>query len=636
MNLLKNKQVLQKYKNKSTKNNKIIIYADIETIIINKKHYPYAIGWSHNNDFNYSITSREDEIMNYKVIQNFFQKLDSQKKYIVYFHNMSNFDGFIVLNKLIQLNLKVELTERNNIIYNIKINKNINIRDSFLLIPFALKDISKYLCSKHAKLDFPIHLIHLKNIIERKKEIIEYLKEDVLTLQESMDVFSNLILKEYDYNIHHSFSLSSISFNIFRKKFYDINKYPIFKNTRYEEEFLEKAYIGGINEVFKPLLIKGFSYDINSLYPFSMTKDLPIGKGKYIDDLSNIDKDTWFGFAKVIVKAPYQKRPVLPLKVDGKVLLPYGEWCGIYFSEEIKNAEKFGYTFEYLEGYQFNRGPVTKTFSETLYKNRLSYEKEHPMNMIIKLLLNSLYGRFGMKILKTNKKIINIDQFDYYNTTYDIIFSNSLEQDTVFIEYLFKSSINKQKLSQKERLKEYDVNTAIHIAAAITAYSRIHMTQYIINENVYYTDTDSIYTTEKLEGHFIGNQLGQMKLENKILKGVFIVPKTYYFINSLYQKIVKFKGFNANIVNTVKLHEKIFKNDTTYVWKRLSFFKKNFKELEITLSSSEIKNTLDLTKREKVFDCTGKWVDTEPFEIYNMEKVVDIKPKHHQLIIYKN
>jgi hypothetical protein len=86
----------------------------------------------------------------------------------------------------------------------------------------------------------------------------------------------------------------------------------------------------------------------------------------------------------------------------------------------------------------------------------------------------------------------------------------------------------------------------------------------------------------------------------------------------------------------VKLHEKIYNKNTTYEWKRLSFFKKNFKELEITLSSSEIKNTLDLTKREKVFDCTGKWVDTKPFEIYNMEKVVDIKPKHHQLIIYKN
>jgi hypothetical protein len=93
------------------------------------------------------------------------------------------------------------------------------------------------------------------------------------------------------------------------------------------------------------------------------------------------------------------------------------------------------------------------------------------------------------------------------------------------------------------------VNTAMQIAAAITAYSRMHMSQFIVDENVFYTDTDSIYTKEPLENHLIGKELGQMKLEAKIIKGVFIAPKTYYYIHynlekKKIEKIIKFKGFN--------------------------------------------------------------------------------------------
>ena len=47
-----------------------------------------------------------------------------------------------------------------------------------------------------------------------------------------------------------------------------------------------------------------------------------------------------------------------------------------------------------------------------MYELRLHYTKGHPMNLIAKLLMNSLYGKFGMKLDTTR-----IDMFDTSNET---------------------------------------------------------------------------------------------------------------------------------------------------------------------------------------------------------------------------
>ena len=67
----------------------------------------------------------------------------------------------------------------------------------------------------------------------------------------------------------------------------------------------------------------------------------------------------------------------------------------------------------------------------------------------------------------------------------------------------------------------------VAIASAVTAYARMHMIQFKNNENCFYTDTDSIGTTQKLPPELIGSELGQLKLEATISKAVFLAPKVY-------------------------------------------------------------------------------------------------------------
>jgi DNA polymerase type B, organellar and viral len=110
------------------------------------------------------------------------------------------------------------------------------------------------------------------------------------------------------------------------------------------------------------------------------------------------------------------KHPILQtrVKINGvnKTIAPVGSWEDMLFSEEMKNAIKYGYKINILWGYNFNSENVFKDYVDFLYNLRLKYPKSDPMNFIAKILLNSLYGRFGMN---DNFPTITIIPRDYYN-----------------------------------------------------------------------------------------------------------------------------------------------------------------------------------------------------------------------------
>jgi hypothetical protein len=78
-----------------------------------------------------------------------------------------------------------------------------------------------------------------------------------------------------------------------------------------------------------------------------------------------------------------------------------------------------------------------------------------------------------------------------------------------------------------------DVNLAI--SSAITSYARIYMNKIKLDilkngGDIYYTDTDSIVTNKPLDDKLVGADLGQFKLEYKILYAFFVSSKVYYAV----------------------------------------------------------------------------------------------------------
>jgi len=127
--------------------------------------------------------------------------------------------------------------------------------------------------------------------------------------------------------------------------------------------------------------------------------------------------------------------------------------------------------------------------------------------MIAKLLLNSLYGRFGMSPYADDHTIINKQDENKYLNTKKYQVSNILDLNNEY-ELI---SYNKKVMSDNKQT----LNISIPIAAAITAYSRINMSYYLTKyqDNILTIDTDGIKTDCLLDKQDTGNDLGNMKYE---------------------------------------------------------------------------------------------------------------------------
>lgn len=122
--------------------------------------------------------------------------------------------------------------------------------------------------------------------------------------------------------------------------------------------------------------------------------------------------DNFVGVYKVHMFGPDIKNPIIPVKVDGTTIFGKGEWIGWYYSEELKNAEKYGYKFNILGGYVFESNNIFENYINDLYKIKQNSPKGSAMHLISKLLLNSLYGRFGLNIFLPKAKFLTNKKFD--------------------------------------------------------------------------------------------------------------------------------------------------------------------------------------------------------------------------------
>ena len=210
-----------------------------------------------------------------------------------------------------------------------------------------------------------------------------------------------------------------------------------------------------------------------------------------------------------------------------------------------------------------------------MYESRLKAkaEKLDTHAYIFKLLLNSLYGKTGQKEIINFFKLIPLKDEDIHRLTYDtdlsqkfdkmilvrdhgklspsitkqIKYEGELEEDSTSAtaeddkEYLSDLLEDDEYKSSK---KEGYVGGSVCIAAAITAYGRIHMSRFknITGNRYFGGDTDSVIMEHPLDDKFIGSKLGQMKLEEEIKVGLMPGKKLYFIITSDGSKISKSRG----------------------------------------------------------------------------------------------
>lgn len=272
--------------------------------------------------------------------------------------------------------------------------------DSYRIFPVSLQKLCEvFNYSKGKTTNYKAEFNNI-NIFENKilfDEFIKYSINDSLILYKCMLAAGVKYKEAYSIDLSDTLSTSSLSLIIFRSKFLTKLNVDIPVLNSQMDGFIRYSYYGGSTDYYKAYAENVFYYDVNSLYPFSMLKDMPFEPGDFIKDLSQYDLNNFFGFALAEITCPDDiKIPVLPFKDADRTIHPTGTWTGTYFSEELKAVSKYGYTVKLISGYPFSQIKLFKDYVEYFFEIKQNSINEAE-RFIAKMHLNQLYGIFGRK-----------------------------------------------------------------------------------------------------------------------------------------------------------------------------------------------------------------------------------------------
>lgn len=446
----------------------------------------------------------------------------------IYAHFGGKFDFLFFIRELLK-DVKtykiVDLIPRGSSILCFRIEcagRTFDFRDSSALLPFSLKSITENFGTDTTKGDYD----HSKTK-GYSKELSDYLRRDCVGLYESLEKFFQWPLIK---RAGPASTLASQAMRVFRTYL----KNELYSPGNFANNFARHAYLGGRTEIFNPLCRKGplYEYDVNSLYPFVMRDNFfPTGK---VSTVFKYDEEK-LGIYWCHVEAPEMHIPALGIISNSKYIFPTGNFTGHFTSAEIAYARGLGYKFKIRTGIIFeNKEKLFTDFINDLYSIRVTAQKNSVSDIIAKLLMNSSYGRFGMNLLREN-------------------IGFELKAGVTPYKILKLGKINVQLYKEPTELQSF---IHVAIAAFVTSYARIHMHRLMapLGDTLYYTDTDSIFTTSQME---TGKNLGDLKHEGTYDSAVFLLPKTYYALGTKKNKIAM-KGFDKKKIQNFELDD--FKN----------------------------------------------------------------------------
>jgi len=346
-----------------------------------------------------------------------------------------------------------------------------------------------------------------------------YSLADSVSLLKALLVAQDQYFEEFSVDIINIYSTASLAMKVFRQRFFPshISQIPILKGS--VDAFVRQAYLGGATDVYKRYAENVHYYDVNSLYPYAQCKPMPLKCTRWIKQLNSLDN--FFGFVEVEVIAPSIPKPMLPARRAGRTIFPVGTWKGIYFSEELKAVAKLGYQFKLGQAYEFSSEVLFKDYVDYFYN--IKKVTTGPKRFIAKMMLNNLYGIFGRSLVGLKPLIIEQqDVAPFITLMRSKALTNINDKYAMILTDESTNTDNLLRLDSNYFLEssssmKIPVKANVAIAAAVTAYARIHMMDLKLNYDVCYSDTDSIFTTHPLgpwqPDHLIGPGLGQLKDE---------------------------------------------------------------------------------------------------------------------------
>jgi hypothetical protein len=374
-------------------------------------------------------------------------------------------------------------------------------------------------------------------------------KEDEEYCMRDCEIVYKALLRIFEMTGTIKITLPSLAMYDFRHNY--IEESVVFSEL--VDEFYE-SYYGGRTEAFYIGKTDAKVFDVNSMYPKAMaTVVLP--DIKHLKKVDSCDVkylmyclERFEGMAKVTVKHKETFFGYLPsrkvLNKASKLVFPVGEFTTTVNFNELRYAVNSGVVEIKKVFYIIYGNPINSIFYDYINDNynKRKESTDELERIIYKLKMNSLYGRFGMKLKMTTTYYESIpfnliNELKESNRHCDIKLFNSIRADCFLV-------------TDNEKAKNAFFSIPA-IASYITSEARVLLLKNLVaNEKnkVVYCDTDSIFLVGDFVGT-IGDELGDFKLEEKKIIEVNGL-KNYKYIDADGKENVVIKGISRGSTKT--------------------------------------------------------------------------------------
>ena len=365
--------------------------------------------------------------------------------------------------------------------------------------------------------------------------------------------------------------------------------------------------------------------DVTSLYPWvNKTCVYPKGHPRFISTPGHTDIHQYFGLIQCQVLPPRELyHPVLPYRHDNKLLFPLCATCvqdempkrpwdrsvecnhtdqervltGTWCSPELNKAVELGYQVRYIyEVWHFDETcqglfkdyvntwlkikqeasgwpeeNMTEQDKQTYIDNyfeqegiRLEYdkiEKNPGLRTLAKMMLNSMWGKFGQRLNKTQVQEFNDPQ----------AFHRFLDTSTLDVRHV--SVINDQLVEVHYQYQDEDIpvspNLNIFVAAFTTCWARLRLYAALepLGQRVLYYDTDSIIFLQDegqpnpVLGDYLGDFTSELDNNDFIVEFVSAGPKNYGYQTHKGHVECKVRGFHLNSEGKSQLNYNVMRQN---------------------------------------------------------------------------
>ena len=252
-------------------------------------------------------------------------------------------------------------------------------------------------------------------------------------------------------------------------------------------EIARNAYLGGRVECFRIGAIRGPVYvlDVNSMYPAAMRDTwMPARLVGVRRTISPRDLSALLSEFCIIAEARVRLRePCLPMRLNGRLIFPIGDFTGTWTGPELELALSHGAIHSLGRVAVYERAQLFSSFVCDIWRRRQDAVRAGDIVRAhqYKILGNSLYGKFGQR----GRRWVDTHAADDLSVRVWEEFS----LDT-------RSTVRYRQIAgvvQVEETEGESRDSHPAIAAHITAEARVRLWQLIIRagrEHVHYCDTD--------------------------------------------------------------------------------------------------------------------------------------------------